>query len=194
MQSIRNAAVVPVFSALIIATNFTLANLPNVKLDAALVFVAAFLFGFRTGATLAIVTELVWSVVSPWGFGGYIIPFLIAGEVLYAAVGSVMGKFWKENVRTLSGENLFFGAMLAISTFVWDFQANIGTALIAFWPDITIGKIVVTQLYGVPFTLIHVVSNFMLGSILVPFVIVYGSRLIGPRLSTRVRHDNLEHG
>jgi hypothetical protein len=181
MQTSRTVAIISVFTALIISSNFALASIPNVKLMDTIVFTSAFLFGFRSGAYIAILSALIWGVVSPWGFGGYIIPFLVFGELVYALAGWWASKVWGSEVSRLSIRNFYLGAVIAISTFIWDFETNVGTAIIAFWPQITIEKILATQLFGSLFMFFHVSSNFLLGSFLAPLLIFYLTRTLSPR-------------
>jgi hypothetical protein len=178
MLSTRQVAVVAVFSAVIVATNFALTDLLNVKLMDTLVFVAAFVYGFRTGALVGISSELIWSVVSPWGSGGYIIPFLVLGELLYAAAGSIAASIWNDNLQPFSISNLAIGSLMTICAFVWDFETNIGTALIAFWPNVTVSKILATEFVtGGIFMIVHELSDFLLGLSVAPIIIVYLIRL-----------------
>ncbi len=182
MGRARDVAIVAGFSALIVGSNFPLAEIPNVKLLDTLVFVSAFLFGFRISASIAIVSELAWSFVSPWGVAGAITPFLVGGELIYSAAGWAASKVWGEDVGLISKRNLFIGSILAISAFIWDFETNVGTALVAFWPNITLSKIAVTELYGVPFMLFHELSDFLLGTFFAPVIILLLARLSRPSL------------
>src|SRR5438132_13200066 len=87
VQTARSLAIVAAFSGLIVGSNLFLADLPDVKLLDTLVFVAAFLFGSRFRASVALVSELAWSFVSPWGIAGYVTPVLVLGEFAYARAG-----------------------------------------------------------------------------------------------------------
>ncbi len=182
MGRARQVAIVAGFSALIVGSNFSLAEIPNVKLLDTLVFVSAFLFGFRISAAIAIVSELAWSFVSPWGVAGAITPFLVGGELIYSAAGWAASRVWGGNVGFISRRNLFIGSILAISAFIWDVETNLGTALLAFWPNITLSKIAVTELYGVPFMLFHELSDFLLGTLFAPVIILLLARLSKPSL------------
>lgn len=178
VRSVNGVAAVSVFSAMIVGSNFVLVDFPNVKLLDTLVFVSAFLFGFRIGAATAVVSELVWSFVSPWGIAGAITPFLTIGELLFAAAGWAASNSWRNDGRVLSRRNVFFGSVLAISAFMWDLETNVGTALIAFWPNVTIDKIVLTEFYGMPFMLSHEISDFLLGTFFAPLIILLVPRFI----------------
>ena len=172
VRNARSLALIASFSGLIVGSNLALADLPNVKLLDSLVFVAALLFGFRIGASVAVISELVWSFDSPWGIAGAITPFLVLGELIYAFAGWAASRVWRRYIRLGSVQSLFVGAILAVCAFLWDVETNIGTALVAFGPTVTMQMIVLTELYGAPFMLFHELSDFLLGTFFAPLVIL----------------------
>lgn len=186
VQSARSLAIVAAFSALIVGSNLLLADLPGVKLLDTLVFVAAFLFGFRVGGSVAVVSELAWSFISPWGVAGYITPLLVLGELIYALAGWAASRVWSGYVRPGSMDGFFIGAVLAICAFIWDIETNIGTAFIAFGQTVTLEKIISTELLGTPFMLFHELSDFLLGAYLAPVVILLVPRVLRLELRSRI--------
>ncbi len=177
MRDSSGVAVVAVFTALIVGSDFVLAPFANVKLLDTVVFVAAFVFGFRTGAVIAILSETIWSFVTPWGAGGAIIPFLVGGELLFALAGSAAERVWRDrgNLSAFSTRNSYIGALLAICAFLWDFETNIATGLIAGARSFT--ELLAYEFFGIPFMIPHELSDFALGALLAPAVIVYFSRV-----------------
>ncbi|MDG6904290.1 MAG: hypothetical protein JRN20_00735, partial [Nitrososphaerota archaeon] len=135
MQHTHTLSVIAIFTSLIIASDFALAPVLNVKIMDTIVFATAFVFGFRVGASIAVLSEFIWSVVTPYGMFLPITPFLVAGELLFAIAGYIASKIWgMEKISLLSSRNLFIGATMAICAFIWDFETNIATGLIALWP------------------------------------------------------------
>ena len=133
------------------------------------------------GAYVAITSELVWGIVSPYGFGGYIIPFLISGEILYAVAGFTASRIWGKNVDAFSEKNLYFGAMIAICAFIWDTETNFATALIATWPSTTLLKLLTYEVFGSPFMILHEVGDFVIGASLAPIAITFFLRTVKKR-------------
>lgn len=171
-----------------------MAGIPNVKLVDTLVFLAAYLFGFPIGASVGILSEFIWAYASPWGMPGYIAPFLILGEVIYAVAGSIAAKLWSGESGLKSGKSLVLGGLLAICAFFWDLETNLGAALIAFWPSLTVANVGGTVLMGVPFMLSHEVSDFLFGMLFVPVVILMMPRLAkSQRLGLRTIWAEEEH-
>ena len=69
------------FVGLILASNYALAALPNVKLFDLLVFVGGYALGLRRGITVAAVAWLIYGNVNPWGVAHpQLLVVLIASE------------------------------------------------------------------------------------------------------------------
>jgi len=167
-------AVVATFSAMIVGSDFALAPFYNVKLLDTLVFVCAYVFGFRVGASVGIVSETAWSFVSPIGMAGVITPFLVAGEVLFASAGWVAAKAWGDKFHPVSAYPIFIGATMAICAFMWDLETNLATALLQYWPSPTLGEYLFTAFgpFTLPFTIAHELSDLGFGVFLAPMFIV----------------------
>ena len=80
----------------------------------------AYVFGFRVGAMVGVLSETIWSFMSPVGMAGPVAPFLIVGEVLFALAGWGAAKAWAGQFRLVSPYSMFIGATMAICAFFWD--------------------------------------------------------------------------
>ena len=185
VRASQSLATVTVFTALAVGSDFALVGVPNVKLVDTLVFLSAYLFGFRVGASVGLLSELIWAYLSPWGAPGFIAPFLILGEVVYAVAGFTAARVWSPGSALKPGGSLVFGGLLAICAFFWDLETNLATALIAYWPGVSAPKVVTTMLTGIPFMLSHEVSDFALGLLFVPVVVLTIPRLAGHRFAMK---------
>lgn len=177
-------AVVAVFTALIIGSDLALTGpeFSNVKLLDTLVFVAAYVFGFRVGASVGILSETIWSFVSPFGIAGAVTPFLVAGELLFASAGWAASRAWGPPPRILSAHSLYIGALMALCAFVWDLETNAATALVAYWPGLGISQLLYTMFNPLTllFALAHEGSDFAFGSLVAPsFILVIPKALRG---------------
>jgi hypothetical protein len=182
MRRTQGVAVVAVFSALVVGSDFVLYPYYNVKLLDTLVFVAAYVFGFRIGAGVAIVSETAWSFASPIGMAGVVTPFLVGGELLFAAAGWWASRVWGGRSRPLTSSSLFIGAIMLICAFLWDLETNAATALIANWPALTAQNLLATEALGVPFALAHEGADFVFGMIVVPATIMMIPRMLKRRV------------
>ena len=165
---------IAIFTSLIIASDYALTPVVNVKLMDTLVFSSSFVFGFRIGASIAVLSELIWSVVTPYGFFLPIIPFLVIGELLFALAGFLASRFWKyDEVSPIAVGNLFFGAILSICAFIWDFETNIATGLIAGAHGLIALLAFEFNPGAIYFMIAHEASDFVFGATLAPIVIVF---------------------
>ena len=155
------------FIMAILATNYALAFIPNVKLFDLMVFVAGYTLGFRRGATVAVAAWAVYGPLNPWGpTTGPLLATVMGGEMLYALAGA--GVRWvlpPGRVRLGPGlATLLFGAAALVSTTLYDLTANVYTGV--FWARMTgsddLGRWVWVALANpgaVFFYVLHVGSN-----------------------------------
>lgn len=174
-----------VFTALTISSDFALAPYYNVKLMDTLVFVAAFVFGLRTGSAVAVLSETIWGFVSPNGMAGTILPFLVGGELLFALAGYEASRIWGvRETKAFATQNLVFGSILAICAFAWDFETNLVTGALAGASTVT--SLLLYEIPGIPFMAAHEIGDFALGSLMAPAVIAYSYRALSGRSKLRV--------
>lgn len=179
MNNTRRITLIAVFTSLAIATDYAMTPIYNVKLEFTLVFASAYAFGFKIGATIAILTELIWGIISPNGFGGLIIPFLVGANIIYALAGWSASNVWGYQIKPVSELNIFFGSIMAICAFLWDSFTNFGTALLDFGLRITVTKFLAIEAFGIYFMISHELGDFIIGSALAPMIITYFLRVFG---------------
>ena len=84
-------ALIAVFTALSLGTNYVMIDIPNVKLMDSFVFIAAFLFGLEVGLGSAISIWIIYGFINPWGQAGFpLFFFLVIGECFYAIAGAFL--------------------------------------------------------------------------------------------------------
>lgn len=84
-------ALIAVFTALSLGTNYVLSDIPNVKLMDAFIFLSAFLFGLRVGLASAVASRTIYAILNPWGVATTtIFPFLVLGECFFAVAGALL--------------------------------------------------------------------------------------------------------
>lgn len=174
-------AIVAVFAALALATNYALIGIPNVKLMDALVFLAAFLFGLKVGAAVGGSTWIVYGFINPQGSADLILlSFLITGECFYALAAAGLRKTtiiqdFLESGRLSGKFSLVFGTVGLLATLAYDVLTNIASWLFlttSFYDAVVFGLIT-----GAPFSLIHEVSNLILFATATPAAIIAAKRL-----------------
>ncbi len=156
--------IVASFVAVCIATNYALIGVWNVKPMDLIVFIGGFCFGPVSGASIGMITWGVYGVINPYGFVPQVWLATMISEAIYGLVGGILRKFLTS--ADLDGQRLrlsvFFATLGFILTLIYDLITNVVYALSFSMP------IVVAIFFGVPFAVLHQVSNavfFGLGSI-----------------------------
>jgi hypothetical protein len=166
----QRISVVAIFTSLILATNYALINVPNVKLMDVLVFTCSYLFGLATGLAVASLSWLVYGFVNPYGSAGYLLPALIAGEALYAIGGALARRRWPPSSMGRPGRWLQLGSLGLLLAFAYDLETNYFTALLIRSPFIPV------LLLGVPFAVLHELSDFAFFGLAAPALIAAALR------------------
>ena len=176
----RGVAIMAVFSALSVASNYALLAFPQVKLMDSLVFVSAYLFGFGVGAGVAVITWLVYGSVNPLGAAGFpLLIVLMVGELVFAFSGALLGRSWKRSAVFGNGsrflnKSLVLGLTGLLSAFVYDFWTNAIDGLLIYR---SIDGIALRWITGVYFALAHELADFVFFAFVVPVLIVAISRV-----------------
>ena len=174
-----------VFVALILASNFALADLPNVKLFDLLVFAAGYTLGFRRGALVAIVAWAAYDLANPWGPAS---PMLLAtkmgGEVVYAIAGAAIRRVANPDNTPLglSRTTLLLAIAAVVTTVLYDITTNLYTGWV--WAGIAGGHeyarwigIAIAGPGALLFMVLHVGSNAILFPVFGPLLMRGGDRI-----------------
>jgi hypothetical protein len=156
----RRASLLAVFTAAAVATNYLLIGVVNVKFMDILVFSGGYLYGAGFGATLGALVWLVYGTVNPYGFNLPTLAATMLGETLYGVAGGVLRR--SMGVRPGWGPDARLGVVGFLLTFVYDLFTNVVSAYVAGVP------VAVALIGGVPFAMLHEVSNAVFFSVGVP--------------------------
>jgi hypothetical protein len=174
-------ALVAVFTAVSLGTNYAMIDIPNVKLMDAFVFIAAFLFGLDVGIGSAISIWLIYGFINPWGQADPIgLFFVSSGECFYALSGALLRRASVshdalQTNRPYGRTNLLFGLIGFQATFAYDVLTNFGTYIVrtsSLYQALIIGMIT-----GAPFAVLHEGSNLFLFATIVPMAIAASKRM-----------------
>lgn len=140
-----------------------LAVIPNVELVTACCFSAGFLLGPLAGIVTGLLTELVFAGFHPMGSS---MGFLLCGQMLGMGCAGFSGGL----VRVLAGRNrswYYRGLCVAagaVATIFFDLVTNLAYPLSIGFEGIELGAYLVA---GLPFAVIHLVSNVLVFALLV---------------------------
>lgn len=151
-------AVVALFTALAVATDYAMLPFANVKLMDTIVFVSALVFGLETGASVGALTWLVYGSVNPLGSAvGPLLVILIASETVYALLGSLARRAFSFEGAGIPARSLFWGCLGLVGAFVYDM---ITIPVPIMLTGASFGVAAASLVPAIPFMLAHEVSDF----------------------------------
>lgn len=159
MRLSRRVSVISILTATCIGSGYALSGLPNVNLMDVLIFVSGYCFGLVIGSTIAVLSWLVYGTINPFGFGGIHLPVVAVSEIVYALFGSLARRYgvFANPSRSSHYFSVSAAVMGFISTLLYDLFTNIACAYTWY-----AGSIATAIIVGVPFTIVHEASNFVI--------------------------------
>jgi hypothetical protein len=162
MRQSLKVAIIAIMASLALIGNYALVAVPNVEIGTTILFVTAYIFGFTIAASSTMIMSIVFSVINPWGaFIPQIWISQVLGWLFITASGAILGH---EKPREyippkFDTELMIMGAFL---TMFFDLITNLGYS----WAFAIPYEIAVIT--GFPFMIVHIISNAILFSIVVP--------------------------
>lgn len=171
----QKAALISMFSAVTVASNYALFPFFQVKLMDPLVFVSAYFFGFGVGCCVAAISWLVYGTVNPLGSAGFpLLLILMVGEMVYAASGALLSRSWHRFTgfrigKGLLAKSVILGVLGLLSALIYDVWTNAIDGLLLYQ---SLNGIILRILSGIYFAIMHEVADFLLFFFMVPVLIV----------------------
>ena len=149
-------------------------NIPNLELLTLIVFCSGLLLGVRDGAVIGAVTELVYSLLNPYGPAMPLITLAqVAGIAAAGAAGGVLAALRVERLP-IALRATVLGATGAVVTQIFDILTNLATGIVY-------GQMKLWLIGGIPFSLWHTGWNVLffaaVGTPLAAVLAHYRSRL-----------------
>jgi hypothetical protein len=171
----RRVAIVSVFSALAITTDYAMLPLPNVKLMDTIVFVSAMVFGFSVGVSVSALAWLVYGSINPLGSaGGPLLVILMASETIYAFLGYGARRLFGSQENGIPARSLMWGSLGLIGAFLYDLSTIITPALVA---GTSFGVALASLVPAMPFILAHEISDFAFFATAAPLLVISIDRI-----------------
>ena len=161
------------FTAIMVASGWALAMIPNIEVVTAVAFVSGATLGSLRGAMIGAAGMFLFSATNPVGSGLAFPLLLVSQTVSMAAIGAAGGLFASvslQRLQSLPGRiSLAFAGL--ISTLLYDGLTSISYPLFS-----GAGKteIIAFLISGLAFTVVHQVSNTAIFFSLVPRLIEIG--------------------
>jgi hypothetical protein len=153
-EALRRTALVGLLAALVAASGYAFAAVPNVKPISLIVFLAGARVGLGGGLVVAGLGMGIYSIANPWGPAPPLVLLAkVAGAMLFAVAGAAIGAPLAR--RALAPRAALLGAAGFLLTVPYELITNFATAA-------TIGmasRPLPTLVAGIPFAIAHTVSN-----------------------------------
>ncbi|MDH4223231.1 MAG: ECF transporter S component [candidate division Zixibacteria bacterium] len=164
--SAKKIAKMGVLTALPIVLKIPIFQIPNVEFFSFVVFTAGFLLGAIEGAIVGTLSMTIYTIVNPYGPPP--IPVGIAQVVSMALIGISGGiLFHLIYLRRIEKINITIMAVMGTAgfllTLVYDILTNLGVVVVA-------GEFVPVMIAGIPFALLHLLSNTIIFMVLSPVI------------------------
>lgn len=160
----RWVSITAIMTALALVGNYALVAVPNIELGSTVLFVTAYIFGAQMAIWSTLIMSLLFGIVNPWG--GFI-PQIWASQVIgwfyIVAIGSIIGRRGT-NGKRLEPRKWELAITGAFVTFIFEQVTNLGYSVtfgVPFFLAVTA---------AIPFTLIHIISNAVIFSQVVPML------------------------
>ncbi len=155
MTDSKKLAMLSIMSAAAVASNYLLIGIANIKFMDLIVFtagyvMAGYVMGPIMGASTGVMIWLIYGTLNPYGFSFPILISTMMGEALFGLVGGVYGR---SSVPSGWGIDPWAAVIAFITTFIYDLFTNVVSAYVVGLP------IVVGLATGIPFMIVHVLSN-----------------------------------
>lgn len=161
------------FISLGVVLGFSLAHLPNIELVTATIFISGYLLGWRSGLMIGLLTEAIYSMLSPYGLAS--IPIFLGQTLAMGLTGACGG--WMAVLAPLKGWLSFIKTGIAGLLLSIHF-ALLTTLGYVFFAGITREVILTSIITGLGFYITHFISNFLIFTLLVPGVILSLKKLM----------------
>ena len=161
IQSILKMSVTAALASLGIILSAIVIFFPNIEFISVSIFLIALLFGIEYGLLAAISIAVVYEflVIPIYGSGGLLILFKL---LCYIALAIVAGFGRKLFVKLSFWELGVFGATFAL---LYDVITTLFGQIIVLQQSVTLTYLISLLIWGIPFTLSHMIGNFILFSL-----------------------------
>ncbi|MHA1304036.1 MAG: hypothetical protein ACTSQE_09775 [Candidatus Heimdallarchaeaceae archaeon] len=157
VETILKMSVVATLSSLGVVLSVFVVLIPNVEFISFTIFLISVLFGFNYGFASMLAISLIYElIVTPiYGSSGMLIFFKLLCYFLLVVIAS-LGR--KTLLRLSWWELGVFGSFFAL---LYDLITTIGGQWIMLQANLTLAYLISIFIFGIPFTISHVVGNFL---------------------------------
>lgn len=155
----KTLTIIIVLTALAVSTNYALVSVPNVKIMDLICFVGGFMLGPFAGASIGVLSWLIYGILNPHGFALQVWVATMFSEAIYGVAGGLLRRANMNLNNKSLRHSIFLGNLGFFLTLIYDVITNIAYA------HVFGQNILVAMAIGAPYTLLHEISNALLFSL-----------------------------
>ncbi|MBY8999420.1 MAG: hypothetical protein KGD64_00735 [Candidatus Heimdallarchaeota archaeon] len=161
IQTILKLSVTAALASLGIILSAVVIFFPNIEFISVSIFLITLLFGIEYGLLAAVSVSVVYEflIIPIYGSGGLLIIFKLLCYILLAIVTGISRRVF---VKLSFWELGVFGATFAV---IYDIITTLFGQIIVLQRSVTLSYLIGVLIFGIPFTLAHIIGNFILFSL-----------------------------
>ena len=157
-------ALLSTFTALAVVLGYMLVFLPNIEIFTLMIFLSGFILGKRDGAVVGLMSSFIFVFFNPYGISPLpLFAYQLAHYSLVGILGGLTHSYLRRKEYFKPEEDLYvfrvillFAIIGAVITFVYDILSTLIGAISIFG---TLETFWATYIFGLPFTIIHLIGN-----------------------------------
>jgi uncharacterized membrane protein len=154
------------FAALTVVLGYLLVFLPNIELVTLMIFLSGFILGKKDGAIVGLMSSFIFVFFNPYGISPLpLFAYQLAHYSLVGIIGGITSNFLSKKEYFKPDEDLyksrvivFFAIIGGIITFVYDVLSTLIGAISIFG---TLDTFWAIYIFGLPFTIVHLIGNIL---------------------------------
>ncbi|MEA1987413.1 MAG: ECF transporter S component [Candidatus Marinimicrobia bacterium] len=164
---------VGIFLALFWALGYTFAFVPNIEFITLITFLAGLLFGLARGLIVAIIGEIVFTTLNPFG-SSLAFPPLLISQIFGFTIFAIIGFSFRSIIQYFPNNKIKFSILLGVVgfllTLIYD---SLTTLAFPIASGFDFKQIIATYIVGIPFSTIHIVANTLIFFMILPKILEY---------------------
>jgi uncharacterized membrane protein len=149
-----------------VSLGFALAQLPNVELVTATIFLSGYFLGIKEGILVGILTEALYSLLSPYGLAAP--PLFLAQIVSMGAAGAAGALFHQHQSKIKINGSIQLGIIGFGVTLLFAVLTTLSFVLLI---EFSIHRLIGSFFYGLGFYITHLATNTLIFALLIPVII-----------------------
>ena len=154
LNQTKKISIIVMMTAACIGSNYAMLGVLNVKFMDVLVFITGLAFGSSMGMAVGLLSWAIYGLINPYGF---VLPILVATATMESVYGLVGGLLGRQGGKIIHSNPIVAGVQYAIVGLVLTLTYDLVTNAVF---AVTFGiNLSVALIGGIPFTLVHAISN-----------------------------------